>query len=332
MMKCPKCFFEQPPDTYCAKCGVNMETYKPAPTPWLRMILTNWMVHLAVLITLIVSLVIYDRNKKPQPRSRELIASQVAYRKSTPTEDPAPEVSSSESTTATVAAKETRPAPFRKSLNPEDSNGDPHPEPSTTKEAAPTKIQSNGTVATTAIQGLNISFYHASRTAIAELQKEARSLHISGDGMGGVLWKKQFSNIEASGELKSVGKNSYKDFQVNQSIVIFKGQRSSMTGKNIGLNFQITPLKKESTTGILEVKGWSNIREPGTDDPMFTSEMTLNSQYLSFVTGFLPKDRPLNDEEKSLFESDRTLKIYNNPGFWDDAIDLIMVVEFTTKP
>lgn len=27
-MKCPKCLFEQPKDQFCAKCGVNVETYK----------------------------------------------------------------------------------------------------------------------------------------------------------------------------------------------------------------------------------------------------------------------------------------------------------------
>lgn len=29
MISCPKCGFEQPPDNYCARCGVNMSTYKP---------------------------------------------------------------------------------------------------------------------------------------------------------------------------------------------------------------------------------------------------------------------------------------------------------------
>lgn len=29
MMTCPKCGFEQPKDQFCAKCGVNVESYKP---------------------------------------------------------------------------------------------------------------------------------------------------------------------------------------------------------------------------------------------------------------------------------------------------------------
>lgn len=29
MMKCPKCGFEQPEDQFCAKCGVNVSSYKP---------------------------------------------------------------------------------------------------------------------------------------------------------------------------------------------------------------------------------------------------------------------------------------------------------------
>lgn len=30
MMNCPKCGFEQPKDQFCAKCGVNVESFKPA--------------------------------------------------------------------------------------------------------------------------------------------------------------------------------------------------------------------------------------------------------------------------------------------------------------
>ncbi|OQW49871.1 MAG: hypothetical protein A4S09_11525 [Proteobacteria bacterium SG_bin7] len=34
MINCPKCGFQQPPDDFCASCGVNMSTYRPAKKPF----------------------------------------------------------------------------------------------------------------------------------------------------------------------------------------------------------------------------------------------------------------------------------------------------------
>lgn len=33
LVNCPKCGFSQPQDQYCAKCGVDMQAYKPKPAP-----------------------------------------------------------------------------------------------------------------------------------------------------------------------------------------------------------------------------------------------------------------------------------------------------------
>ncbi len=331
MKKCPKCFFEQPPDTYCAQCGVNMETFKPARTPVLRLLLTNWMVHLAVLITIIVSLVIYDRDKKPGTQFQRTSSEQVSYTKNSKSskEETEPRESHKKTdSTVPPLPKEHSASVSKKTVAAFTISA---PEPLSPEKETP-QSKMNTHLSSTPIRGLTVSFYKGSRNAIAEMQKDARSLNISGDGMGGVLLKKQIQQLMSSGELKSVARNSYADFQVQQPIVLFKGQRHPTTSKNIGLNFQITPLRKEAHSGSLEVKGWGNLRDNSTEDSLFSSEMTLNANSVSFLVGFLPKDRPFSEEEKALFESDRTLAIYNQPGFWDESLDLIMMIEFTSKP
>jgi len=35
LINCPKCGFSQPKDRYCASCGVDMDHFRPQPTPWL---------------------------------------------------------------------------------------------------------------------------------------------------------------------------------------------------------------------------------------------------------------------------------------------------------
>ncbi len=34
LINCPKCGFSQPQDKYCARCGIDVETYKPSRDPW----------------------------------------------------------------------------------------------------------------------------------------------------------------------------------------------------------------------------------------------------------------------------------------------------------
>jgi hypothetical protein len=41
MITCPKCGFSQPQDQYCAKCGVDMQSFKPAPAPLGTRLLSN---------------------------------------------------------------------------------------------------------------------------------------------------------------------------------------------------------------------------------------------------------------------------------------------------
>lgn len=39
LINCPRCGFSQPDDKYCAQCGVDMETYRPAQISWIKKIL-----------------------------------------------------------------------------------------------------------------------------------------------------------------------------------------------------------------------------------------------------------------------------------------------------
>lgn len=49
LINCPKCGFQQPKDKYCAQCGVDMETFKPATPPLFQRIFGNYLVQLGLL-------------------------------------------------------------------------------------------------------------------------------------------------------------------------------------------------------------------------------------------------------------------------------------------
>jgi hypothetical protein len=50
LVNCPKCGFQQPIDKYCAQCGVDMETFKPAAPPLIQRIFGNTIVQLSLLV------------------------------------------------------------------------------------------------------------------------------------------------------------------------------------------------------------------------------------------------------------------------------------------
>jgi hypothetical protein len=48
LVHCPKCNFSQPKDTYCAKCGIEMDRYRPEKKPILKTLLKNPLTHIVM--------------------------------------------------------------------------------------------------------------------------------------------------------------------------------------------------------------------------------------------------------------------------------------------
>ena len=74
---CPKCGFTQPPDRFCANCGVNMDTYKPAPPSILNRLRKNIYLQL-LLITMIVFFALnsyLSQRKTTEPEPTQKVAS-----------------------------------------------------------------------------------------------------------------------------------------------------------------------------------------------------------------------------------------------------------------
>lgn len=53
LVNCPKCGFSQPQDQYCAKCGVDMQAFKPKPAPMSTRMLTSPVVMIGLIFALV---------------------------------------------------------------------------------------------------------------------------------------------------------------------------------------------------------------------------------------------------------------------------------------
>ena len=74
MKTCPKCGFLQPPDRFCAKCGVDTENYTPPKTPLLARIFRNTYFRLfAVTLIVAVILVLFFNHTRTMDENAEYI-------------------------------------------------------------------------------------------------------------------------------------------------------------------------------------------------------------------------------------------------------------------
>lgn len=80
LVDCPKCGFTQPEDQYCAKCGVDMQSYRPAPKALGSQLLTNPFFHITIIFILVFGGSIYIMREQ---RKQE-IARRVDYLKNGP--------------------------------------------------------------------------------------------------------------------------------------------------------------------------------------------------------------------------------------------------------
>ena len=193
----------------------------------------------------------------------------------------------------------------------------------------------NGPTATTTGSGtappipaptsLLVSFYQVSRNQISEIQREAASGAVTGEAFGGILLKRKLQALKNNGDMRPVSSNRYK--LDGMPITLFKGLRAAESAKSVGIYMQMTPGKSEMGSLQIDIKSWGHVKMEEADENLFSSEITIDPQHVSYIAGFLPRDKTFNDEEKSLFESDRALKIYNQDDFRDGQSDLILFVE-----
>lgn len=66
LINCPRCGFQQPNDTFCARCGVDMETFKPVQVPGWKKVIANPLVQLSLLVSVggAVSLALFEKGKQ----------------------------------------------------------------------------------------------------------------------------------------------------------------------------------------------------------------------------------------------------------------------------
>lgn len=64
LIRCPRCGFSQPQDRYCAKCGVDMQSYRPKQQSFAQKIFANPFFHITIFGSLLIYATLFLVQKK----------------------------------------------------------------------------------------------------------------------------------------------------------------------------------------------------------------------------------------------------------------------------
>lgn len=305
MINCPKCNFLQPKDQYCARCGVNMETYKPPKVPGWKKFVGNWMVQLSALFILIFLVVLRDnfstQNSESVDNSLPPVSNQISRDETASFASNRVNESSNDSVDAEPEIVEVS-----------SDGGDEFRDQSPTE---PSRLNKK----------ITMRVFTINRSAIERILPSARRID---DGVFVVTSKfaADFRRSNSS-EVKSFG-TSRKDFKFAQPTEVFLGEQDLETGINFGFFTQVMVADNSNKDSIkAEVRFWNQLKLTDDPSPPLSFEVSMRSQDSLLVIDPSVHDVEFSSDEINLFESSNKLRELASEVFLESQSDIALFLQ-----
>lgn len=341
MVNCPKCGFSQPQDQYCAKCGVDMVTFRPVAKPLFTRLILNTTFQVSVLAFVALGGGLYVRQANREKLARTIAETPIAR-----------DAEQQETELAAAQADENSKASLRQTVSASitDSNGKSKAElevaavpletaaaTSFVASSAPVSPPSGSAAppplgtrsAFAPASNLRVYFIEAQRGLISSLLSDARQTSSDGTFSYGVVANLE-RRLKASHAWQSLDTSGEQALHLNQPNVIFKGTRDQNSGQNLGFTIQVIPLSHDENGTHLQIDANRVLRDQanGLDsfDFPLPESVTLQRNSSFLLTGALPH-RALYDSEERLYRSVNVLKSMGNEQFRAGQTDVAIVIE-----
>lgn len=305
MVNCPKCNLLQPKDQYCARCGINMETWQPPPQPLWKKIITNWMVQLAVLFTLIFLIVLRDNLKSGSPQV-ETVLPIMAEQNFSPSREQSFQQTSSPSTQTEQPYSATQKVA---------ATGTP---------TTPSALVQDADSDTRLLKRANLRVFLMSRNLIEKLAQNSQRLSEASMIIPRVILDKTLTGSRR--EFQPIGSFT-NNFEIEQPNSLFVGEEDLETGLNLGFFLQ-SNVDADSTKDRIQVEArqWSQLQLSGEMTPQSVTTATLSHQSSLIVLDLGAHDVDFSPEERSLFEASPKLRSLNENSFTDGLSEIALVL------
>ena len=301
MVNCPKCGFLQDKDTYCARCGVNMETYQPPQIPLWKQIIGNWAFQLAVLFIAIFITVIWD-NISGSPRQQAGLG--------------LPPVSDEFARTQV----ESSSAPVQEDMALEKEIEIPT-EPSQQPAKAEPQAEQE-TAVDPFLKKVSMRVVSLNRSSIDSLSRVSRRI----DDNAFVLNRDQLRQfISENPDAVSGFGTTRNGFSPGQISELFLGEEDLVSSKTYGFFSQVTVLEGSQANSIRgELRFWSQLRQGDDGSASIVLDFNVKSRDTIVVIDPSFVDIEFTNEELSLFESSDKFQGLNDELFVENDIALFL--------
>ncbi len=342
MISCPKCGFSQPKDKYCAQCGVDMESYAPPKTPFVKKLLFNPFFHLSTFIFILVFAVVYIQDRRAQE-----LKERIEYLKGTQIESSAQTVPQKSQTSPATTTLNTNlnqnPAETSAEIKEQDygtAEGS-----SLSARAANTDLAASDKPATgddsasttrSELIKIEVTYASVSITDLQDLIDASQSLShtvVMGDFMGGSLSQIQNKLVGPDRLTRlTIYDKQEKSFSKDKPITWFTGAIEPETETELGLTtfISISELNNQLIRGELEiVRSLRDSTEPTSQATRrsFQYNFELPKDAGFFVAGVLPR-RALSSAEIDFFNN-TPLRLMNSPQFLNRETEFIMFFQIS---
>jgi hypothetical protein len=341
MVNCPRCGFTQPKDQYCAKCGVDMLAYKPAEKPLSQKLATSWLVQVALLCLVLVSVYMIIKgqsHKSLEERFAQLEApAQTATTRSAQTAPPPPPAKFAQNSRAQAPPPPPPPQNAQAGMQNENRINQPATAAGQTpyppgaeglNKAAEDYLGEKPSPAAGQVKNLRVQFLEVQRMVVNDLVNNSRNLNSYDTYNGGVVvdLANRMSNYARGMRVLDSGQ-SY-PVRLNQPVVLFKGVRDDATGANIGVTVQLTPVATEENGVTVQTEVTRVLKDAtgGLDEHSFQESFIIPKDGGAYMSGTLPR-RELTEADKTAYNNAGVLRVLNSGAFQKSTTDFVILIE-----
>ncbi|MCB0366783.1 MAG: zinc ribbon domain-containing protein [Bdellovibrionaceae bacterium] len=335
MQECPKCGFLQPQDRFCANCGLDIENYRPTPTPWHRKLVFNSTFQITAIVLSVGAMIAYiswQQGQKIETTRPQFIAGDEGDREredaSQPSADGRSDSGQASGSIVSRTAKVNQPA--TDISQPTNAIGPPSGTSKTATADGGTDPGEKVAQGPKPPSQLVLRFAEIPREVLSQMFAESQILH-EGQQVQAGTYKFQ-EPIE-----QLIKKSSQARFLPGKTSAALTGgplriQYTKPLGDNPeelqGLNFEaavvsFTPAGLEMETGggfFLGGKG----EFPTVNVPL-DGTYSLPYGSLLIIAGIVPH-RPLSEKEASAFRGS-PIEIMNSPEFLANESEFVLIIK-----